>query len=473
MSDSTITTKPIAESALKELKEMIDPENFTTDIESLNNYSHDAWPVSVIEKKLAIHNFRPDVVIYVKSKKDIINVLKIANQHSIPVISRGLGSSVTGQSLATQGGIMLDLSKAIDEPVLNSLDMTVTVSAGMRGSDLEEWLNKKSLTMNFFPQSLSKSTIGGWIATRATGQLSTKFGGIEEAAVAFSVVLSDGTEIQFGQKPRAAVGPNLKDLFLGSEGMFAVVTDVTMKVYRQSQIKISEAWLMPSVNSGIVAMREIMHSGIRPSLVRFYDEIEARYAIPSLKIDKCALFLTHEGIESIAKAEHDESTKILKSLGAESLGSTPVEDWYNRRFDFSAVENILASKGGFAETIEVAHNWSEIENLYNELAAALTPLADTVLGHFSHIYTNGASLYLILIGKTDSDEKSVQRLREIWNVAMSVTTKLGGEISHHHGAGLARQDYIQKSLGKQHPVLRKLKNALDPKDLLNPGHLGL
>jgi alkyldihydroxyacetonephosphate synthase len=227
------------------------------------------------------------------------------------------------------------------------------------------------------------------------------------------------------------------------------------------------------VNSGIVAMREIMHSGIRPSLVRFYDEIEARYAIPSLKIDKCALFLTHEGLESIAKAEHEESTKILKSLGAESLGSTPVEDWYNRRFDFSAVENILASKGGFAETIEVAHNWSEIENLYNELAAALTPLADTVLGHFSHIYTNGASLYLILIGKTDSDEKSVQRLREIWNVAMSVTTKLGGEISHHHGAGLARQDYIQKSLGKQHPVLRKLKNVLDPKDLLNPGHLGL
>ena len=111
--------------------------------------------------------------------------------------------------------------------------------------------------------------------------------------------------------------------------------------------------------------------------------------------------------------------------------------------------------------------------MYNELAAALTPLADTVLGHFSHIYTNGASLYLILIGKTESDEKSVQRLREIWNVAMSVTTKLGGEISHHHGAGLARQDYIQKSLGKQHPVLRKLKNALDPKDLLNPGHLGL
>ena len=473
MSDSNKIKKPISEKALEHLQEVIQPENISTEIDLLNEYSHDAWPVSVKEKSLAIHNFRPDVIIYVKSKRDIINVLKIANQHDIAVISRGLGSSVTGQSLPTKGGIILDLSKAIDEPVVNSLDMTVTASAGMRGSELEEWLNKKSLTMNFFPQSLYKSTIGGWIATRATGQLSTKFGGIEEAAVAFSVVLSDGTEIQFGQKPRASVGPNLKELFLGSEGMFAVVTDVTMKVYLQSEMKISEAWLMPNVNSGIVAMREIMHSGIRPSLVRFYDETEARYAVPSLKVNKCVLFLTHEGLQSIAQAEHEESSKILKSLGAESLGDIPVEDWYKRRFDFSAVEKILASKGEFAETIEVAHNWSGIENLYTQLAAELTPLADTVLGHFSHIYTNGASLYLILIGKTDSDEKSLERLKEIWNVAMSVTTRLGGEISHHHGAGLARQDYIQKSLGKQHLVLQKLKNVLDPKDLLNPGHLGL
>lgn len=466
-------TKTIIKKALKELKDVIDPENLITGIETLNNYGHDAWPISVIEKKLGVHNFCPDVIIFVKSKNDIFNVLKIANKYKIPVISRGLGSSVTGQSLATRGGIILDLSTAIVEPILNTSDMTVTVSAGMRGSDLEEWLNKKSLTLNFFPQSLFRSTIGGWIATRATGQLSTKFGGIEEAVTAFSVVLSDGTEIQFGQRPRAAVGPNLKEIFLGTEGMFAVFVDATLKVYRQSEVKISEAWLMPNVNSGISALREIMHSGIRPSLVRFYDEAEARYAIPSLNNNKCALFLTHEGLESIAKAEHAESSKILKLLGAESIGNVPVEYWYERRFDFSAVESILASKGGFAETIEVAHNWTEIENLYKKLLASLTPLADTILGHFSHIYTNGASLYLILIGKTESDESSVKRLREIWNVAMSVTIQSGGEISHHHGAGLARQEFIHLSLGNQYTVLQKLKKALDPKDLLNPGHLGL
>jgi alkyldihydroxyacetonephosphate synthase len=468
------TTKEIVVNGIvKKLQSVINQNNIKTDAEILDKYSHDSWPVSVIEKKLAIHKFRPDIIVTAKSKEDIINVLKIATENKIPVMARGLGSSVTGQSLSTQGGIMLDLSQIVNEPILSILDMTVTASAGMRGSDLEEWLNKKSLTMNFFPQSLSKSTIGGWIATRATGQLSTKYGGIEDAAVGFSLILSDAKEIQVGQKPRAAVGPNLKELFLGTEGMFAVIIDVTLKVYRQSEIKLNEAWLMPNVNSGIVAMREIMQNGIRPSLVRFYDEAEARFAVPNLETNKCVLFLTHEGLASIAEAEHLESSKIVKELGGESLGASPVDAWYKRRFDFTAVENILASKGGFAETIEVAHNWSEIENLYTRLAKELSPFADTVLGHFSHVYTNGASLYLILFGKTETDEDSVKRLKDIWNTAMTITVQLGGEISHHHGAGLARQDFIAKSMGKQHEILRKLKNVMDPDGLLNPGHLGL
>ena len=455
------------------LQKVVQPQNIATQAEILDQYSHDAWPVSVLEKKMEIHNFRPDVVVTPRSKKEILGILKVARDNQVPVMARGLGSSVTGQSLATQGGIVLDLSQIVSEPILSILDMTVSASAGMRGSDLEEWLNKKSLTLNFYPQSLSRSTIGGWVATRATGQLSTKFGGIEDAAVGFSLILSDSTEIQVGQKPRAAVGPNLKELFLGTEGMFAVITDVTMKVYRKSEIQISEAWLMPNVNSGIVAMREIMQSGIRPSLVRFYDEAEAQFAVPDLEVNKCVLFLTHEGLTSISKAEHLESSKIVEASGGVTLGSIPVENWYKRRFDFSAVEKILESKGGYAETIEVAHNWSEIEALYSRLVKELTPLSDTVLGHFSHVYTNGASLYIILFGKTDTDDEAVIRLRKLWDTAMTVVTELGGEISHHHGAGLARQDFIAKSLGEQHEILRKLKSVMDPEGILNPGHLGL
>ena len=134
------------------LGKVVQPQNIATQAEILDEYSHDAWPVSALEKKLDIHQFRPDIVVTPRSKKEILGVLKVAKDNQVPIMARGLGSSVTGQSLATQGGIVIDLSKIVSGPVLSISDMTVSASAGMRGSDLEEWLNKKSLTMNFFPQ---------------------------------------------------------------------------------------------------------------------------------------------------------------------------------------------------------------------------------------------------------------------------------------------------------------------------------
>jgi alkyldihydroxyacetonephosphate synthase len=359
------------------------------------------------------------------------------------------------------------------EPELDEMNLIVTVPAGTRGSDLEAWLEERDFTANFFPQSLMRSSVGGWVATRATGQLSSRYGGIEDAVVRYTVILSDGSVMSVGQKPRAAVGPDLKELFLGSEGTFGIVLDVTLKVYRRSPATISEAWLLPNVQAGLTALREIYQSGIRPSLMRFYDPAEARYALKDLASTECALFLSHEGLPSIAGAEHEESRRILGTLGARSLGADPVDSWYERRFDFSAVEELLAEEGGYAETIEVAHLWTGIEELYSALTEALAPLADEVLGHFSHVYLQGISLYVIVLGRAENNREASKRLNQIWHTAMQVTTDLGGELSHHHGAGLARQEFIRQNLGKQYQLIERLKGALDPAGILNPGHLGL
>jgi len=129
--------------------------------------------------------------------------------------------------------------------------------------------------------------------------------------------------------------------------------------------------------------------------------------------------------------------------------------------------------GAYAETIEVAHNWSQINELHSAMKAALAPLASEVLGHFSHVYTQGTSMYMILLGKAESDEAAVAQLEVIWKKAMEVCLTLGAELSHHHGGGLARSPYAKKSLGNAHLILRKLKKALDPDGILNPGKLGL
>src|SRR6218665_987261 len=455
------------------LGNLIDPERIVTDSGVLDRYSHDAWPVAVVQDQLGIHENRPDIVVRVTSTEDVINALAVARETRTPLTARGVGSSVTGQALPTKGGIVLDLALLVGEPSFDEMNMTVTASAGMRGSDLEEWLNYRGYTLNFLPQSMIRSSIGGWIATRATGQLSSKYGGIEAAVLSYDVVLSDGSAFEVGQKPRAAVGPDLRQLFLGSEGMFGIVTKLTLKIYPLVAASISEAWIIPTVPAGVKTMREIYQAGLRPSLMRFYDETESQHAVPNAQLEGCALFLTHDGLRSVAEAEHEESRKIVEKHGGRSIGAEPVLAWYGRRFDFSTVEKLLAEPGGYAETIEVAHLWTGILPLHEKLVAALTPLADEVLGHFSHVYTQGASLYVILLGRARDNAEAAERLDEIWRVAMETTTAAGGELSHHHGAGLARQAYIPENLGGQHLLIRRLKDALDPAGILNPGQLGL
>lgn len=458
---------------LDQLHAAIDPTRIIVDDEQLDVFSHDCWPVSILQAKRGQHLTRPDVIVQPISEEEILRILAIAVLHQIPLTPRGLGSSVTGQALPTQGGIVLDLVFLTDNPTLNELDLTVTVTAGWRGSDIEAWLNIRGYTLNFFPQSLARSSVGGWLATRATGQFSSRFGGIEDAITAYRVILSDGSVLDLTQKPRAAVGPDLRQLFLGSEGMFGVITQISLKVYPRSAVRISEAWVMPNVYAGVEVIREIYQAGIRPSLMRFYDEQESKHAVPELEVAGCVLFLSHEGLQSISKAEHAESTRIVQDYRGISLGSNSVDAWYQRRFDFSTVEKLLASKGGYAETIEVAHNWSGILPLYQTLIEALAPLADEVLGHFSHVYTQGTSLYVILLGRAPDDAEAARRLDEIWRISMETTTAAGGELSHHHGAGLARQSYIPQNLGSQHLLIRRVKDALDPSGILNPGHLGL
>jgi alkyldihydroxyacetonephosphate synthase len=145
----------------------------------------------------------------------------------------------------------------------------------------------------------------------------------------------------------------------------------------------------------------------------------------------------------------------------------------SRRFDFSAIESQLDKPGGYAETIEVAHFWDRIGETYTALRAQLFPLADHLFGHFSHVYPQGSSLYMILIGTAEDDRQAEERLKAIWKTSMQVCLEQGAALSHHHGIGLARLPYIRAGLGSNMLILERLKAALDPAGIMNPRKLGL
>ena len=338
---------------------------------------------------------------------------------------------------------------------------------------LEHALNERGFTLNHSPQSLDRSSVGGWVSTLATGQFSSRYGGIEELALALTVVLPDGQVIETPLAPRAAVGPDLRHLFLGAEGTLGVVTEVVLKIFPIAEHRIFQTLSFPSVASGLSAMQRMMQRGLRPFLVRFYDTDEARHAMKDPDFSSPVMFLGFEGIKAVAEAEYSAGLAICTEAGGQPLGPDAALAWMERRFDFSAIENLLAEPGGLAETIEIAHFWDGLFATYQALKTALAPYAGQVLGHFSHVYPQGGSLYIILLGRAADDAAAEARIREIWDVSMKICLEQGAAISHHHGVGLARLPYIRAQLGSAMVVLQQVKTALDPAGVMNPGKLGL
>jgi alkyldihydroxyacetonephosphate synthase len=455
-----------------ELAWLIGRECVFVDEEILQMHSYDTWPVATKWKQQGKQTHRPDLVVRPTTVEQIEKMLSWANQNHIPVTPWGLGSSVTGAPLVSRGGIMLDMSAMQQVLEVNTTNLWVKVQAGMLGIELEQRLNAQGFTLNHSPQSLDRSSVGGWISTRATGQFSSRYGGIEDLVVAFSAVLPTGEFVQTPFVPRAAIGPDIRHIFMVAEGTMGVITDVTLKIFPLPEVRILETLRFTSVSHGLNAMRKIMRSGLRPFLLRFYDQDETRHAMQDSSFVGCAMFVGAEGVKAVAEAEYQALLAICKEEGASVLGPSGAQAWMKRRYDFSTIEQRLEQPGGLAETIEIAHFWDSIEETYQTLKLALAPYAEEVLGHFSHTYSQGTSLYMILLGHEKDAATVEERLYEIWKTTMSICLEKGAAISHHHGVGLARLPYIQEQLGTGMVVLEKVKQAIDPNDILNPGKLG-
>ncbi|MBN8639849.1 MAG: FAD-binding oxidoreductase [Anaerolineae bacterium] len=455
------------------LRTLLDADSVFDGEDVLKQFAYDGWPVAAKWRNQGKAPLKPEVVVRPAREEQIPKLLRWANEHGVALTPWGAGSSVTGAPLPLTGGITLDLSLLDRTLEINERNLTVTVQTGKMGQMLEAELNRHGYTLNHSPQSLDRSTVGGWLSTRATGQFSSKWGGIENLLVGFDVVLADGSTAHFQTGPRMAVGPDLRHVFVGAEGTMGVITQVTLQMFRQSAHRIFQTLAFANLDDGVAVMREVMQRGLKPFLLRFYNVVESRHAMKDPGFNQCAMFIGFEGEQGIAEAEYRVAKAIWDGYGAQELGPVAVEKWMERRFDFSTVENILKTPGGLAETIEIAHFWDGIEETYQRLAQELAPYADEVLAHFSHAYPQGTSLYLILLGQCADDAEAEAALLKVWQTAMTVCLETGAALSHHHGVGVARKDFVRSALGSSMPVLERVKQVLDPQNILSPGKLGL
>jgi alkyldihydroxyacetonephosphate synthase len=439
--------------------------------------AHDMWPRALIRARRGAPPPPPDYVVWPSTAQQVVGVLRACNAAGVPVVPFGAGTGVCGATVASRGGAVLDL-KRLDRILAWDLDSGhVTVEPGLLGIALEEACLERGWTLGHYPSSLPVSTIGGFVATRSVGQLSTRYGRIDDMVAGLRVALPDGTMVELRPQPSSGVGPDLRRLFLGSEGGFGVILEVTLRLHPLPEHRADAAFRFADFATGVAATREAMQAGLRPSLLRLYDADDTNLQVEHLGIGAgggCLMLTSCEGRRAVAEAEAGVLAGICSNAGAEVLGAEPVLAWYPRRYLIGYQQaKYLPMPGVVLDTIEVAAPWSHVVAVYEAVKGALGRRL-VVLCHLSHGYVDGVCLYFTFAGAADDEAGAVPLHEELWDTVMSCVLDNGGTIAHHHGTGLARAPYLRRELGDGGvEVLRRLKQALDPAGVANPGKWGL
>jgi alkyldihydroxyacetonephosphate synthase len=431
--------------------------------------------MALVRERAGLDPAPPAAVVRPRSTEEVSELLTWADVERVPIVPFGGGSSVV-RGIEPARGIVLDLSLMDAVIDLDERSRLVRVQAGIRGAALQQGLDAQALMLGHQPQSMALSSVGGWIATGASGQLSLGFGSIEEVVAGFDAVLPGGRVLRAKVAPRRSTGPDLGALFIGSEGSLGVVTEAVLRVVPALADRVDLAFAFEHMADGVNACRTIAQGEFRPVLLRLYDKEDTFIFWRKMEDAPIGPLL----VASARDAASLESTaRAAEAAGGREAPRQLVDYWWGHRND--AVEDYPRTMAGggilgdhaLLETIEVSATWSNLRAVYHSLKERLEPSSDIVGGHLSHLYPDGACLYITLAASCSDERDAVGRLRAWWGTAMSTVLEHGGSISHHHGIGRTRAPWLREELGEWFEVLVALKRALDPNGIMNPGVLGL
>lgn len=503
---------PPSGALLSDLGRILGPEAISVSPQDRLEASRDMWPKAILWRRKGLFPPAPEAVLYPAHAEEAARIFRFASERGIPVIPVGARSGVLGAVVAFQNGALaVDARRLADLHPPDRERMEATVGAGVIGLEFETMLHGEGYTLGHAPASIGGSSIGGWIATRSAGQHSSRYGKIEDMVVELECVLGTG-EIVHPARPTP--GTDWLELFAGSEGSLGLITRASFRLWPLPDVSLFGARRFPHLESALEAMREILQSGHRPSVMRLYDPIDSllsfppwseaggeerrpptmRELVPSspraaplrrlwnlalgdprtlnglARLRRSAvLLLVHEGESWEAEVEARAVAAICERFGGKDLGARPGERWMQRRWEVSRHFPTIFEMGGWVDTLELAIGWGGVKRLYDAVRKAVAPHA-FCMAHFSHAYPDGCSLYFTFLGAAENPDRGLRQYDATWEAALSAARGEGATMSHHHGVGLQKGAWLEEELGEEGVgVLRALKRACDPAGILNPG----
>ncbi|PID85329.1 MAG: FAD-binding oxidoreductase [Chloroflexi bacterium] len=442
----------------------------------------------------------PDGVALPTSEAEVADLLHYAKEVGATVIPYGGGTSVVGHINPKPGEtpvLTINMQRLNNLQQFDETSQLATFGAGASGPDVEAQLRAHGLTLGHYPQSFELSTLGGWVMTRSSGQQSLGYGRIEDLFAGGAIETPAGTW-QLLPHPASAAGPDLRQLALGSEGRLGILTKATVRATPLPEEEEFHAVFFPDFAQGQTAVRQIVQAKIPLSMLRLSTAIETTTTLAlagherligglekilslyGVKDEKCMLLFGVTGSKPLVKMARQAALAIIKThKGIEIAGQRFGKQWIKGRFHTPYLRNTLWDMGYAIDTLETAVSWHKIDKTLADIEAALRPgLAAWdervhVFTHLSHMYPQGASIYVTYLFRlADDPDETLARWRSLKKAASTAIVANRGTISHQHGVGQDHAPYLPAEKGELGmALLNDVARRFDPDGMMNPGKL--
>jgi alkyldihydroxyacetonephosphate synthase len=446
----------------------------------------------------------PDLVVTPGNHEEVEALLRAAAEHGVKIIPFGGGTNIVGGvevSPALEGAtITVSLRRMNRLLHIDGESLTATLQAGMLGPEIEEALNRAGYSLGHFPDSFEFSTLGGWLATRSAGMQSDLYGKIEDMVVALKMATPQGT-IATPNVPKAAAGPDLNQIVVGSEGVLGIITEATMQIHRLTKREYRGV-LFPDFQSGAELMRACVQERCGASTVRLANDQETALGFAMKKASSrwqnllqnafkfhltkvrrfqmtgaCLLIAGLEGDQREIGAKRRQLLALCRKFGGVDLGTTVGDRWFAGKYDYPYLRDVIMDHGCMVDVTETAVPWSQVVPIHEKVKAALHAhmrhgASSGYVGcHISHSYPSGACLYFTFATAQIKGDELAQYLRAK-KLIVDTLVESGAALSHHHAIGYEHLPWMRRYLGACGlEVFRGLKATLDPQNVCNPGKL--
>ncbi len=411
------------------------------------------------------------VVVRPASTGEVSKIVVLANQQKTPLIPYGGGTGVMGGTIPVQGGIIVDVSRMNRVLAVNSTDLTAREEAGVVLADLVEALAEYGLMPGHDPYSVPIATVAGAISTNGVGYRAAAFGPMGDQVVALEVVLPNGQVLNTRPVPMYSSGPGLNQLFVGSEGTFGIITQATIKVFRLPEAQAFATVSFESFDAGFNAAAELLALGIRPTLLDLTEED-----------DGILLHLLFEGFAEGVAAQEKRSKQVCADFGGANLGSEPTLAYWRDRHQSG--ENYKSNALGKPRQERWDRTgWRGFDYLHLGLPISKVleyrKRCDQIMEGSGvrtveyAIWSRPELFSMLIVSEAGSEAQARERLGRVVEEVLTLAQDMGGVMEYCHGVGVKLNHLLARELGVGQEVVMKLKQALDPLNIMNPGKLGL